>query len=402
MGGITNTGIVIFDEEGDCCAKSWDVHHNDEPLHLDGDTQFILGDGKKISAKFFSLHMKDRNRVEAVLDINFQCFQCVISKMCLSKQSSYQYIVQLIERVSTRDSKHGPDDSSLRSLSSLVKKIPAVLFQYELRENNRGFFSYLSPQVRSIFGIIHHLSTNNTQMVLDKIYDEDRLHLLETIKNSQHDFTDWKCEFRIKKGTLVRWIYGYAIPIHKNNLNIWCGVFIDISDKKHLEFKLIKESTVDPLTGVYNRRYFIGRLQDELKECEVNSQTHTSLLIFDFDCFKQVNDQYGHDAGDKMLQNAVELISKNIRKTDCFARMGGDEFDLILPDTDYATALNIAEKLRCLIEHNGMTYQGSQIKITITIGVSSTDQGHKGGRDLMRSADRALYLGKESGRNCVR
>jgi len=166
----------------------------------------------------------------------------------------------------------------------------------------------------------------------------------------------------------------------------------------YLKYQKILERKVyiDSLTNIYNRAYFEEGLDKEI--ARVNREnTYLSLIILDIDFFKNINDTYGHQVGDDILIEIASLIGDNTRKTDIFARWGGEEFVKILPNTNLEKALIVAESLRKKIEEHNFS---NNIKITCSFGVSefkSDDDKHK----LVKRADKALYLAKENGRNKV-
>ena len=164
----------------------------------------------------------------------------------------------------------------------------------------------------------------------------------------------------------------------------------------------VKEAYFDPLTGLYNRRH----AQQYLSRCFQQSQKgHTSLvaLMLDIDNFKLVNDTLGHIAGDTILQEISSRLSENLRRVDMVARMGGEEFLIILPNTPMKRALEIAERLRLLIEENPFKTNPKtpEQHVTISIGISKRSKHHHYASDLINSADQALYKAKELGRNRI-
>jgi len=162
-------------------------------------------------------------------------------------------------------------------------------------------------------------------------------------------------------------------------------------------------SMIDQLTNIPNRRSFESRLNMEWKQA-VREQTPISLLIMDLDNFKCVNDTYGHQQGDIVLQKIADVFPQSFRRPcDFAARWGGEEFVVLLPNTHLDGAFQIAEKIRADIENMSIpAADGSQIRITLSIGVSSTVPAKEALVDaFVSNADKALYSAKESGRNKV-
>ena len=165
---------------------------------------------------------------------------------------------------------------------------------------------------------------------------------------------------------------------------------------------LLRElAVIDELTGLHNRRFFDCRLSHELDRFE-RYRHPLSLVLLDVDHFKRVNDTYGHDMGDDVLRHLAGIGQALIRRVDLFARFGGEEFALLLPDTGPEGALVAAERMRKRVEETPVTIDGQEIAITISVGVSSTSDRFTGdAHGLIRAADQALYEAKRSGRNRV-
>lgn len=154
------------------------------------------------------------------------------------------------------------------------------------------------------------------------------------------------------------------------------------------------------LEGVYNRLAFNERLHQEVARF-ARYRIMVSLIIFDRDRLKQVNDTYGHQAGDLALQMLVSWVKLTLRQPDIFARFGGDEFALILPNTPLAGAIIAAERLRAIVNNSLFLYESQELRVTLSMEVASTRTGDSP-ETLLGRADQALYLAKEKGWNQVR
>lgn len=154
----------------------------------------------------------------------------------------------------------------------------------------------------------------------------------------------------------------------------------------------------DTLTGIYNRGFFERSAQSKL-----NTQSgECALILFDIDHFKRINDTFGHPAGDRALQKVVEICRQNLRAEDLFGRIGGEEFAVLLPNTDQQTAIYLAEQLREHVAlHRIKLDNGKQVNLSISIGVIHSSLGSLELSQLMVRADQALYQAKKSGRNNV-
>jgi diguanylate cyclase (GGDEF)-like protein len=157
----------------------------------------------------------------------------------------------------------------------------------------------------------------------------------------------------------------------------------------------------DGLTRVFNRRSFDERLIEELRRHQRHSMD-LSLLMIDLDYFKDVNDTYGHMAGDMVLETVARMFEETFRTTDFIARYGGEEFVILLPHTNVGQAEMLAERIRAKIESCTMSYQARDFKVTASIGVSSVRPGSlEKGTELVGNADDALYKAKAGGRNRI-
>ena len=157
----------------------------------------------------------------------------------------------------------------------------------------------------------------------------------------------------------------------------------------------------DGLTRIYNKRYFSEVLE---KECEYNRRNQVGLcvILFDIDHFKQINDTWGHPAGDCILKNLAQLIDSEARDYDVFARYGGEEFVFLLRGSPLPAAVKLAERVRREVEEQVFVYDNLDLKITISLGVSYWDGvDPMSPEELVEAADRRLYEAKEGGRNKV-
>ncbi len=161
-----------------------------------------------------------------------------------------------------------------------------------------------------------------------------------------------------------------------------------------------KVSITDSLTEVYTRRYALGRFQEEIKRAGMR-HTQLSFLMIDVDLFKDFNDKYGHLTGDQILREVGILIKENIREIDIAGRYGGEEFCVILPDTDRQGVLYAAERIRQAVEKAVIRAYDAEVQITLSIGVSTYPHNAEAIEGLIEKADSALYTAKRDGRNRV-
>ena len=180
------------------------------------------------------------------------------------------------------------------------------------------------------------------------------------------------------------------------------SVLLDIRIRKAIDERRAQRLAItDGLTGLYNRRYFEERLDEETRRSRRYVRP-MSLLMIDIDFFKQYNDTCGHLKGDDVLRKVAHILQGHSRETDITARYGGEEFVMILPETDRTNASRLGDRIRKSVEET--PFEGeAQIpakKVTISLGVSCLAQGEDG-YDALERADQALYASKQAGKNCV-
>ena len=157
----------------------------------------------------------------------------------------------------------------------------------------------------------------------------------------------------------------------------------------------------DPLTRIYNKGYFLEALGAEWKRARA-LHSELSLIFFDLDHFKGINDTFGHDAGDCVLQETTRLIHTELLvPRDIFARYGGEEFAILLGNTGGARALELAERIRAAVAHHAFLYEGKRLSVTCSVGVATLKSGIDTAAALLKAADKAGYSSKQNGRNRV-
>jgi diguanylate cyclase len=174
----------------------------------------------------------------------------------------------------------------------------------------------------------------------------------------------------------------------------------DVTAVAAYEQQLMDMNNKDPLTEIYNRRYLISRMEEEFEKHKRYDKPF-SLIMFDLDFFKKINDTHGHQCGDYMLKSLADLFNASIRSTEVIARYGGEEFCCLLPETDLESARELAERIREKTEASVFMFNETVLKITVSGGVSEATKDIASVDFLLEKADKALYIAKEGGRNKI-
>jgi len=170
-----------------------------------------------------------------------------------------------------------------------------------------------------------------------------------------------------------------------------------IQEEKQSALKL---AALDPLTGLYNRRAFYELVSPHLHNAR-RYQQNLSIIILDIDNFKMINDEFGHNTGDKVIQRTAEILQKHIRKGDISARWGGEEFIVLLPETELLKARQFAERIRDAISQQQFPLPDNSLSFTVSIGITELSSDMSSIEDLVKAADEQLYRAKSEGRNRV-
>ncbi|WMS85715.1 sensor domain-containing diguanylate cyclase [Pleionea litopenaei] len=196
------------------------------------------------------------------------------------------------------------------------------------------------------------------------------------------------------------WIDLKMVPLFNSDNEITHFLFIerDLSSRKNREQQLYQEATIDGLTQIYNRQH---TYQLAAKAIEKASRYKSPLcaLLLDIDHFKQVNDNFGHVVGDKVLKKLAQLITQEVRSSDIFGRVGGEEFFILLPEVPLEQAQVFAERVRARVHAATWEEAGLSTALSISVGVAEFDNDHL--ESLISKADHALYQAKNLGRNRV-
>lgn len=273
-------------------------------------------------------------------------------------------------------------------------------------------FSYIGPQIEKLLGWTPS-SWVSVEDWAERMHPEDRERVVNFCVAQSQAGTDHEADYRAltKEGGYV-WIRDVVHVVRKDDkVDSLVGFMFDISERKKTEQELIRIqkkleelSYKDGLTGVSNRRMFDSIMEVEWENAKRNRQP-LSMILLDIDYFKQFNDHYGHVQGDDCLRRVAQALNSAATRTkDFLARFGGEEFVLILPETDAKSAEKVAERCRGLIFKQQIPHEKSTVSqvLTVSLGVSTvTPSAGEDSKVFIEEVDRLLYEAKKQGRNCV-
>jgi diguanylate cyclase (GGDEF)-like protein/PAS domain S-box-containing protein len=284
------------------------------------------------------------------------------------------------------------------NLSAILESVGEGVYGVD----NEGQITFMNPAALKLLGL------NDVKSVLG-ISANDEFHinkhddgpdLLNEAYYSGKKLKGWETLFRRQGGKEIP-VDCTLYPLSVNDKKQGSVVaFRDISERKMMEEKLRWQATHDHLTGLYNRRYFENYLEKEIENVK-RSGIKSALVYLDLDRFKYVNDTAGHEVGDKILVNLSQMLNKSVRRFDIVARIGGDEFALILKNVDADIAVGIAEEIRESLSSLRVHHENNEYHINASFGVAMLDLENLTAGDMMANADIACHVAKRMGRNKV-
>lgn len=301
-------------------------------------------------------------------------------------------------------SHHKDAENKLRQLSRAVEQSPVSI----VITDTNGSIEYINPRFTQVTGytLEEALGQNPRILKTDMTSPETHQQLWDTITAGR----EWHGEFvNRKKNGDIYFESASISPIldAQGNITHYVAVKEDITERKLaeerirlLQVELREQAIRDPLTGLYNRRYLNEVLERELARAE-REDYPVSFIMIDIDHFKDVNDKYGHSAGDAVLRTLAKQIMAQTRAGDIVCRYGGEEFLAILPNVTVEIAYQITERWRRLFMGSTMPLEYVGVKATISCGISSFPHHGSTSHELITAADKAMYLAKKSGRNRV-
>ncbi len=281
---------------------------------------------------------------------------------------------------------------------SLIEQLPEVV----LTRSTDGVVTYMSPQADRVLGYAaDRIVGMTTTAFADRVHPADRTRLHASHNAMRHSTEPFMLEYRFAtEDGKYRWLQdqGRAIAGPDGSISHWLGTLSDISERKQLEDQIAFQAFHDNLTSLPNRSLLRDRLEHAIARSERTDQP-LAVLFLDLDNFKIVNDSLGHNAGDELIQAVAKRLQKVVRNADTVARIGGDEFVILLEDlSDEAEAIETAERLLRALSAE-LLLKGQALNISASIGVACETGARANADDMIRHADLAMYAAKRQGRS---
>ena len=307
-------------------------------------------------------------------------------------------------------------------ITRITEAIPGAVFQFRVGPDGRAVFPFVSRGASELVGI----PAGDLQAGFDVwslVHEDDRPRLVRSIQTSARDLTPWNEVFRVITRGGTKWIRGESLPLRESDrATVWNGIFFDVSEQKaaqeqleHLnqdldrrllelreaEAELQRLARYDSLTGLANRPFFLETLAEVLLRAE-RRKTRVGLIFMDLDGFKAVNDNLGHEAGDQLLRTVAERIRRSTRRTDSVARIGGDEFTVLVQDLERGDDAALAAQgvLDELVRP--CTIGDRVVPVSASAGIAVYPEDGRDGQSLLRHADLAMYKAKQEGKSTYR
>jgi len=367
---------------------------------------FTLGVALILSNRYISRRLRTREKelagkLEEIGKINKQLEESTAELVNLSSQIEHQKevlernnrLLKVLYNITSHLVEHYTPEVLIRRIhNEISNKMPVLGCALITREKETEKFHVVST-INDFAIDDNHEDIFYKTVELNDIYVTEKI-LSFPVKIDVHKQIVFMCYKDIQSRQLreeeIRIIYSTAKQM---------AIFID-------RFELYKQlqhlSNTDGLTGLYNHRFFHICLDKEINRCQTYHKP-LSLIIMDMDNFKQVNDRFGHQEGDRILSIIAGLLKECFRNSDVLARYGGDEFVAVLPETDGATAMHIAERILEKIRVTDISVGGETIRLSISAGISCVGEEEViSSRELISKADTALYEAKKTGRGSIK
>lgn len=377
----------------------------------------------RIEDAYQRLHPDDLGFVQAAMQDHFdgKTESYEVEHRIRCKDGSYKWICSRGKVVSRDEAGKAlrmmgttTDISAVRALAERLKltadlvvnltdAVPGLVFQCQAVAEGGARFSYVSAGIRDMFELTADDVRASATAIEQRVHPEDLPAYRASLQQATAALTRWHLEFRVclpRQG--VRWRLGDASPSREAGGGVvWHGFVTDITDRKRAELELRELAATDALTSLPNRRHFMSRIAAELARIKSDGGHGSAVLMCDLDHFKHINDTWGHAIGDGVLQHFARMLRAQLREIDLVGRIGGEEFAVVLPDTDIESAHLFAHDVQRRIADTPYITGGQRIPLTVSIGISALHTHDDDAELALSRSDRALYYAKQRGRNRI-
>lgn len=378
----------------------------------------------RIEDSYKRLHPDDAAYVRAAMQAHFdgktEAYE--VEHRILCKDGSYKWICSR-GKVVSRDAQGRAlrmmgtttDISAMRAMSERLRRtadllvnltdaVPGMVFQCGQRPEGGSRFLYVSAGIWDMFELMPYDVHASPAAIEQRVHPEDLANYHASLRAAAAACAPWHLEFRVclpEQG--VRWRQGDASPRQgADGTVVWHGFVTDITDRKRADFELRELAATDALTTLPNRRHFMSRIAAELARIKRQGSDCAAVLMCDLDHFKRINDTWGHAIGDGVLQHFANTLRAQLRAVDLVGRIGGEEFAVVLPDTDIERAHAFAARVQQRIAAAPFSLGDDRhIPLTVSIGISTMHTLDADAELALGRSDRALYYAKQRGRNRI-
>jgi len=285
---------------------------------------------------------------------------------------------------------------------SLMRSVPGVVYTFKVDADGEFSFPHISERVTEFYSVTAAEAQLDPSCIFNAIHPDDLPRIMESIRDSSETLEDWRCDYRVRLSGDWHWVEGHSHPERQpDGSTVWHGLIYSVHERKVLEEQLRHLSITDELTGLYNRRHLLACMEQEIARYRRYGALF-AIIVLDLDHFKRINDRYGHHAGDEVLKRLATMLRTRLRDVDIAGRTGGEEFLLLLPDTDETGAVTTADGLcQAMAQEKFSDGAGKSFQVTFSAGVATIKNTEEAYHHLWARADKALYRAKAAGRNRV-
>ena len=357
------------------------------------EVEAILNGGKRMWD--YETQIRCKSGEERIINWNSQCFFDTTGQLIGSSAIG--------QDVTARRNTEQALQENEQQLHNLMSNLPGMA--YRCKFDKLWTMNFVSDGCFKLTGYRpEELLLNQNIAFGEIIHPDDAAALWKTTMATGTKEPNFSHEYRIRrKDGHVIWVWESGNLYNEGGQMMLEGIILDITDRKLMEQELLLLATHDSLTGLLNRHELMARMDKDISRAH-RYQQQFSILLLDVDHFKPINDNHGHQIGDHVLRQLGMLLIENIRDVDYAGRYGGEELMIVLPELDFQEAVDTAERLRHLIEHQDhfpKDYQGEHGQVTVSIGIATFPEHGQNTQQLFNAADKAMYRAKEEGRNRV-